>query len=62
MLALGHRQWTNQNVVFTKALVDMFPLAKVILRGALQRDECRGAHFKPDFARSGIESEDARRT
>ena len=41
--------WTNQNVVFTKALRDMFPLAKAILKGALQRDECRGAHFKPDF-------------
>jgi succinate dehydrogenase / fumarate reductase flavoprotein subunit len=28
----------------------MFPLAKAIVKGALQRDECRGAHFKPDFA------------
>jgi succinate dehydrogenase / fumarate reductase flavoprotein subunit len=42
--------WTNQNVVFTKALVDMFPLAQLVLQGALKRDECRGAHFKPDFA------------
>lgn len=42
--------WTNQNVVFAKALLDMLPLAKTILRGAVQRDECRGAHFKPDFA------------
>ncbi len=42
--------WTNQNVVFTKALLDMFPLALTILKGALQRDECRGAHFKPAFA------------
>jgi succinate dehydrogenase / fumarate reductase flavoprotein subunit len=42
--------WTNQNVVFTKSLADMFPLAKLILKGALQRDECRGAHFKPEFA------------
>jgi len=41
--------WTNQNVVFTKALLDMFPLAKTILKGALQRDECRGAHYKPAF-------------
>jgi succinate dehydrogenase / fumarate reductase, flavoprotein subunit len=46
--------WTNQNVVFTKAVGDMFPLAKLILKGALQRDECRGAHFKPDFAMPGI--------
>jgi succinate dehydrogenase / fumarate reductase flavoprotein subunit len=50
--------WTNQNVVFTKSLVDMFPLAKTILLGALQRDECRGAHFKPEFARGGIEADD----
>ena len=42
--------WTNQNVVFTKALLDMFPLAKAIVRGALLRDECRGAHYKPEFA------------
>jgi len=46
--------WTNQNVVFTKSLVNMFPLAKAILKGALQRDECRGAHFKPDFAMPGL--------
>ena len=50
--------WTNQNVVFTKALQDMFPLAKAILKGALQRDECRGAHFKPEFAMPGIEATD----
>ncbi len=50
--------WTNQNVVFTKALLDMFPLAKTILKGALQRDECRGAHYKPEFIRKGIEAED----
>ena len=50
--------WTNQNVVFTKAVGDMFPLAKLILKGALQRDECRGAHFKPDFAMPGIHATD----
>ena len=42
-------QWTNQNVVFTRALLDMFPLAKTILKGARLRDECRGAHYKPAF-------------
>ena len=46
--------WTNQNVVFTKALGDMFPIAKLILKGALLRDECRGAHFKPAFAMPGL--------
>lgn len=47
--------WTNQNVVFTKALRDMFPVAKAILLGALARDECRGAHFKPEFCMPGLE-------
>jgi succinate dehydrogenase / fumarate reductase, flavoprotein subunit len=50
--------WTNQNVVFTKALKDMFPLAKAIVLGALQRDECRGAHFKPEFTMPGVEATD----
>lgn len=50
--------WTNQNVVFTKALQDMFPIALSILRGALARDECRGAHYKPDFAMPSLKSED----
>lgn len=50
--------WTNQNVVFAKALQDMFPLAKALLKGALQRDECRGAHFKPAFAKPSLTSED----
>jgi succinate dehydrogenase / fumarate reductase, flavoprotein subunit len=50
--------WTNQNVVFTKSLGDMFPLAKLILKGALQRDECRGAHYKPDFAMPGLQATD----
>jgi succinate dehydrogenase flavoprotein subunit len=50
--------WTNQNVVYTKALVDMFPIAKAILHGALARDECRGAHYKPEFEMPGITAED----
>ncbi len=50
--------WNNQNVMFTKALRDMFPLAKAILLGALARDECRGAHFKPDFAMPGLTATD----
>lgn len=46
--------WTNQNVIFLRALEDMFPLAKLILKGALTRDECRGAHYKPEFAMPDI--------
>ncbi len=50
--------WTNQNVVFTKSVGDMFPLAKLILKGALLRDECRGAHFKPAFSMPGLKATD----
>jgi succinate dehydrogenase / fumarate reductase flavoprotein subunit len=50
--------WTNQNVVFTKALVDMLPVAKAILKGALLRDESRGAHFKPDFSMPDLKATD----
>lgn len=50
--------WTNQNVIFTKALQDMFPLAKTILKGARMRDECRGAHYKPEFEVQSLKSAD----
>ncbi|MGI9455696.1 MAG: succinate dehydrogenase flavoprotein subunit [Aeoliella sp.] len=50
--------WTNQNVMFTKSLLDMFPLAKALLAGARARDECRGAHYKPEFDMPGVESND----
>jgi len=48
--------WANQNVVFARALGDMFPLAKTILKGALARDECRGAHYKPEFAMPDVDA------
>jgi succinate dehydrogenase / fumarate reductase flavoprotein subunit len=48
--------WTNQNLVFARALKDMFPLAKTILQGARQRDECRGAHYKPEFAMPDVDA------
>ena len=41
--------WTNQNLSFTRALRDMIILAEAILRGALLRNESRGAHYKPAF-------------
>ncbi|HUT93540.1 MAG TPA: succinate dehydrogenase flavoprotein subunit [Thermoguttaceae bacterium] len=50
--------WANQNVVFARALRDMFPLAKAVLRGALERDECRGAHYKPEFAPPDVDADD----
>lgn len=50
-------QWTNQNLSFTRALGDMIILAKVIAQGAIQRDECRGAHYKPEFDIVGLTPE-----
>jgi succinate dehydrogenase / fumarate reductase flavoprotein subunit len=50
--------WTNQNVIFTKSLQDMIPIAQCILKGALMRDESRGAHFKPDFCMPSLQATD----
>ncbi len=41
--------WTNQNLSFTRAVRDMIYLAEATLKGALLRNESRGAHYKPDF-------------
>ncbi|HEV2293018.1 MAG TPA: succinate dehydrogenase flavoprotein subunit [Tepidisphaeraceae bacterium] len=41
--------WTNQNLSFARATGDMITLAEAILRGALARNESRGAHYKPEF-------------
>ena len=41
--------WTNQNLSFARATRDMILQAEAVLRGALGRDESRGAHYKPDF-------------
>lgn len=41
--------WSNQAVPFTRQLWNMIELAKVIAKGALLRNESRGAHYKPDF-------------
>jgi succinate dehydrogenase / fumarate reductase, flavoprotein subunit len=39
----------NQSLMFTRHLWNMLVLARVMVRGALMRDESRGAHFKPAF-------------
>jgi len=41
--------YTNQNLSFARALGDMIYNAEAIVRGALNRNESRGAHYKPDF-------------
>ncbi len=39
----------NQALMYVRQLWNMLVAARVMLRGALLRDESRGAHFKPDF-------------
>ena len=39
----------NQALRYTHQLYYMLHLAKVITKGALQRNESRGAHYKPEF-------------
>ncbi|WP_149454372.1 succinate dehydrogenase flavoprotein subunit [Pasteuria penetrans] len=40
---------SNQALFFTRQLWDMLQLARVITLGALQRNESRGSHYKPEF-------------
>jgi succinate dehydrogenase / fumarate reductase flavoprotein subunit len=44
-----HGRWMNQEVSFVRQLWNMIELGRVITIGALQRDESRGAHYKPEF-------------
>jgi succinate dehydrogenase / fumarate reductase flavoprotein subunit len=41
--------WTNQNLSFARATRDMILQAEAILKGALARNESRGAHYKPEY-------------
>ncbi|MCM3759719.1 succinate dehydrogenase flavoprotein subunit [Alkalihalobacillus oceani] len=42
-------KWSNQGASFTRQLDGMLSLARVITLGAYNRNESRGAHYKPDF-------------
>ncbi|MGE3468206.1 MAG: succinate dehydrogenase flavoprotein subunit [Pyrinomonadaceae bacterium] len=41
--------WATQAIPHARQLANMFELARVITLGALNRNESRGAHYKPDF-------------
>lgn len=43
----GH--WANQEALFVRQLRNMIILARVICLAALNRNESRGAHYKPEF-------------
>ncbi len=42
-------QWANTSFAFARQLQNMLELSRVVVQGALLRDESRGAHYKPDF-------------
>lgn len=42
-------QFANQTYAFANQFLSMLELAEVMTKGALYRDEFRGAHFKPEF-------------
>ena len=41
--------WATHAVPHARQLYNMLQLARVITLGALNRNESRGAHYKPDF-------------
>src|SRR3954451_12410291 len=41
--------WATQAIPHARQLANMLELARVITLGALNRNESRGAHYKPDF-------------
>ncbi|QDX93020.1 succinate dehydrogenase flavoprotein subunit [Brevibacterium sp. JNUCC-42] len=43
------QQWSNSGAQFTRHLWNMLVLGRAITLSALQRDESRGAHYKPDY-------------
>jgi succinate dehydrogenase / fumarate reductase flavoprotein subunit len=47
--SLDDASWNNQPVLFLNQLWNMLELAKIIVKSALLRDECRGCHYKPEF-------------
>jgi succinate dehydrogenase / fumarate reductase flavoprotein subunit len=44
-----HSQWANTSFAFARQLYNMLELSRVVVGGAILRDESRGAHYKPDF-------------
>lgn len=41
--------WSNQIVPYTRHLLNMLQLARVITIGAFHRNESRGCHYKPEY-------------
>ncbi len=45
---LDRGAWSNQPLSFVNQLESMLDLARVVVRGALAREESRGSHYKPE--------------
>jgi succinate dehydrogenase / fumarate reductase flavoprotein subunit len=41
--------WSNQSLSYTRAVADMILIAEAIAKGALERRESRGAHYRTDY-------------
>ncbi len=41
--------WANQSLAFMNQLDNMLGLARIVVAGALARNESRGAHYKPEY-------------
>lgn len=41
--------WTNQSLLYTRAVGDMLVVAEAMAKAALERRESRGAHYRSDF-------------
>ena len=46
---LDNARWNNQSILFLNQLRNAIELAEIVVHCALHRDECRGAHYKPQF-------------
>ena len=58
LLALRHGQLDQPERRLHQGPARHVPAGQGDPQGALARDECRGAHFKPEFAMPGIEADD----
>jgi succinate dehydrogenase / fumarate reductase flavoprotein subunit len=50
-----HSRVNNQYVLFARQMSEMIELARVIVLCAIERDESRGAHYKPEFPKRNDE-------
>jgi succinate dehydrogenase / fumarate reductase flavoprotein subunit len=48
---LDRSEWANHEVFFMRRLRNRLKLARLIVDASIARDESRGAHYKPKFAR-----------